>query len=78
MVCASQLAVVIEDARKAGMSPDNPRLQAAEQNLATRYSEVKELADVAEKLGLQFQHSDEDEDLAQDLVQQVSLLRVAV
>ena len=57
-----KLANVIEDAREAGMDAENPRLLAAERNLATRYSEVKELAGIADKLGLQVHEEEEGEE----------------
>lgn len=56
-----KLAAVVEEAREAGMSADNPRLQAAERNLAYRYSEVKELAAIADKLGLSMEEEEMDD-----------------
>ncbi|KAL1503195.1 hypothetical protein AB1Y20_011252 [Prymnesium parvum] len=57
-----QLASVVEEARAAGMASDNPRLLAAERSLAARYMEVKELASIAEKLGLDMQANEEEDD----------------
>jgi len=57
---------VVEEARAAGMAPDNPRLQAAERNLAIRYAEVKEMAAMADKLGIGYEEAaeaDADEEL---------------
>jgi len=48
-----KLAEVIEESREPGKDPNKPQLQAAEHNLAVRYAEVKELAAIAEKLGVQ-------------------------
>lgn len=48
------------------MSPDNPKLQSAERNLAHRYAEVKELASMAERLGLNMADSDEEEESGRD------------
>ena len=56
-----QLASVVEEAREAGMDPENPRLQLAEQNLATRYQEIKELAAFAHRLGLGMEGDEEGE-----------------
>mmetsp|Transcript_34948 Transcript_34948/g.96549 ORF Transcript_34948/g.96549 Transcript_34948/m.96549 type:complete len:387 (-) Transcript_34948:649-1809(-) len=56
-----KLATVVEEARNAGMKADNPRLQAAERNLALRYAEVKKLAEMADKLGLSMQDEEEEE-----------------
>jgi len=56
-----QLAAVVEEARAAGMDPENPRLQVAEQNLAMRYQEIKELAAYAHRLGLMDEDGDEDQ-----------------
>jgi len=55
-----QLAAVVEEARAAGMDPQNPRLQVAEHNLATRYQEIKELAAFAHRLGLTMDDDDDD------------------
>lgn len=60
-----KLAAVVEEAREAGMSADNPRLQAAERNLAYRYSEVKELAAIADKLGLSMEEEEEMDEAGQ-------------
>ena len=57
-----QLAAVVEEARGAGMDPENQRLQQAERNLAMRYQEIKELAAFAHRLGLTMDDDDNDED----------------
>ena len=56
-----QLAAVVEEARAADMDPSNPRLQMAEQNLATRYQEIKELAAFAHRLGLGMEQQDDED-----------------
>jgi len=57
-----QLAAVVEEARAAGMDPENPRLQVAERALATRYQEIKELAAFAHRLGLDEEEDEEEEE----------------
>ncbi|KAL3924244.1 MAG: hypothetical protein SGPRY_003978 [Prymnesium sp.] len=52
-----KLATVVEEARSAGMAAENPRLQAAERSLAARYLEVKELAAIAERLGIDMEQN---------------------
>jgi len=56
-----QLAAVVEEARAAGMDPENQRLQQAERNLAMRYQEIKELAAFAHRLGLTIEDDDDDD-----------------
>jgi DNA repair exonuclease SbcCD ATPase subunit len=57
-----QLAAVVEEARAAGMDPQNPRLQNSERNLAARYQEIKELASFAHRLGLTDGDEEDEED----------------
>ena len=47
-----RLATAVEAAREQGIDETNPRLRQAEHELATRYAEVKEIAEIAYKLGL--------------------------
>jgi len=67
-----QLAAVVEEARAAGMDPQNPRLQLAERSLATRYQEIKELAAFAHRLGLDQEEEEEDSPQTRALVQRQS------
>jgi hypothetical protein len=57
-----ELAGAVEHAREAGMDLSDPRLHRAEEALAERYAEVKEIAGLAYKLGLALRDDDEDEE----------------
>jgi len=57
-----ELAGAVEHAREAGMDPSDPRLHRAEEALAERYAEVKEIAGLAYKLGLAVRDDDEEEE----------------
>lgn len=46
-----QLALVVKEARDAGMDAANPQLRQAERDLALRYAEVKQLAAYAHQMG---------------------------